>query len=214
MVSILAAMAITAAIIIGRAYHSEADQRTKAEQTVRLAADAIDRTLTRAAKQQYTKGQVQFAESLAADATSLYEQLLAKSDDADLRFRAANALVQVAQIRLSLAQHELAQAAYARASQLLTPLAQAYPERDDYLFALAAIESGHAQTLASLGRHAEAADPYRRALAVAEKLVRRFPGDVSYQFALADRLNNLGVALTFSDCLDEAEECFERSAAT
>jgi tetratricopeptide (TPR) repeat protein len=154
--------------------------------------------LTRVAARRYSEGDMQFAESLAADATKLYETLLARSDDPDLKFRAANALVQVAHIQIRMGEHEKAQQAYGRASQLLTPLSRDFPDREDYLDALAIVESGRGEALFSLERHADAEGPYRRALAVAEKLARQDKNNVARQIALADRLNNLGAVLTLT----------------
>ena len=122
-----------AALVTSRAYRAEAKQRTAADANLVIASQMIDRMLSRVSHHEYYHGDLKQAETLAADATAFYDELLQHNDDPKLRYRAAEAQNDLARIWELTGNHEKAIAACRRGVELLSPLVAAYPDDGKYL---------------------------------------------------------------------------------
>ncbi len=87
--AVVALIGVAATLFTHRAYIAESEQRDAAESNLKIASQIIDRLLSRASHDQFYQGDLEQAETLAAEATTFYEELLQHSDDAEVRFRAA-----------------------------------------------------------------------------------------------------------------------------
>nr|MBA3480318.1 serine/threonine protein kinase [Pirellulales bacterium] len=195
------------------AYRSEARQRSVAEANLSVASELIDGVLAQSAGDRYWHGDLNRAEALAAEATRFYERLLEHSDDPELRFRAALANDSVAHIWQLVGRHERASAANRRAGELLVRLTTSYPERPQYLAALATNYNRTGLVDWSLDRPLAAEPSFRQAWEIWTELAQRFPSEPTYQSGVSEMLANLGSVCYFSDRFNEAEEYYRRAEA-
>jgi serine/threonine protein kinase/Flp pilus assembly protein TadD len=199
-----------ATVLTLRAYRGEAHQRTAAEANLRVASDSIDRMLSRHSNEQYVRGDLAHAETLAVDATEFYEKLLAHSDAPYLRFQAVEALNEVAAIWLLVDKPENALAASRRSLALLQPLIVANPDNAAYINARGAAYVSIGRAEWDRRRKFDADAPWRQAAADFQALVRAHPHDGGYQLNLAKSINNIGMYNYVYGDADTAKECFQR----
>jgi serine/threonine protein kinase len=204
---------LVAALFAFQAYNSEARQRVVAESNLAIAAESIDRLLSRAAGEKYWHGDLKQAESFAADATEFYEKLLANSDKPELRLRAARAHGDVANIWRLVGRYEKAAIAHRRAAELLQRLTTTFPGESVYLVELARNYNHTGLIDWALDRPLAAEPSFRQAWEIFTELSERFPDNPTYQDGVADMLSNLGSVCYFSDRFDEAEEYYRRAEA-
>lgn len=192
------------------AYRGEARQRLAAEENLYVASESIDRMLSRIAGDQYDRGDLAHAEKLAADATEFYEKLLSHSDDLELRYRAAVAHREVADIWLLIDKSEKALAAARRSIELVRPLIAENPREAKYLNARGAAYLSLGSALWRSERKARAQEPWHQAAADFQYLTDLYPHNPEFQANLAGALNNLGLYCWVFDRTEAAEECYKR----
>ena len=119
----------------------------------------------------------------------------------------------VAHIWELVGRHEKAGTANRRAGELLQRLTTQYPDRPEYLAALAANFNRIGLVDWSLDRPIAAEPAWRQAWEIWTELAERFPQEPVYQDGVADMLSNLGAVCYFTDRFDEAEEYYRRAEA-
>jgi serine/threonine protein kinase/tetratricopeptide (TPR) repeat protein len=203
---------LVAALLVYRAYNSEAKHRLTAQSNLAVAYRSIEQTLRHLAKAQYDKGDLLQAESLAEDATRFYEELAQHNDTPELRYCAAQAYGNLAEIWSLLDRHEKAAEASRHANELLRPLVAAEPANKDYLSSRAwnNVRLGWADF--GLQRYDQAEIPFDQALADIEKLIKLFPNEPKHRLDLASALDYRAQVYEHTERLDEAEECYQRIA--
>lgn len=211
--ALIATAGAVATFVSMRAYRAELQQRTAAEDNLEVAAQIIDRMLSRAADENYYAGDLAQAEKLAADASEFYEQLLERNDDVELRIRAAAAHGEVAHIWQLVGRHEKAAIANRKAGELLLQLTTAVPGEQKYLVALAENYNSRGLIDWSLDRPSAAEPSFRQAWEIYAELSEQHPDEPNYQRGVSSMLANLGCVCYFSDRFDEAEEYYRRSEA-
>jgi tetratricopeptide (TPR) repeat protein len=150
---------------------------------------------------------------LALDAADFYGQLLRKTNDPDLRFRAAQAYEQVSDIWSFNGRHELEGEAAERGMELLRGLVAEFPGNAQYLAARAHAYGNIAQSHWMLHEFDRVEEPYRQAEADFNVLVARFPHEPIHQAALAGVIGSLADLYALTQSWDEAEEYYRLAAA-
>ena len=160
---------------------------------------------------EYYQADLARAETLAAEATTFYEQLLQHNEDSELRYRAAVANNDLARIWNLVGNSEKAIAACRRGIDLLSPLIAAYPADGKYLDTRGTsfLTLGDAELRSRRTFMAE--EPLRQAAADYQLLVDRFPNEPGYQTGLAYALADIAMLCWSSRRLDQAEEYYGRA---
>jgi serine/threonine protein kinase len=211
-VLVVAIGGVTAAALTLRAYRAEARQRDAAVANLKVAADSIDRMLSRIAHDRYLNGDLAQAETVATDAAEFYDQLLLNSDDPDLRLRASLAQADLADVWALVGQHEKSLQAYLRSIELVRPLIAAFPAEPKYLDARGGSYLGAGVAQLRLYNVYEAMEPAQQAAADYQLLVDRFPAEPSYRQGLASALTNIGILCWIANRWDDADSYYERAA--
>jgi serine/threonine protein kinase len=209
--AVVATMSAAAAYLTLTSYRAEAKQRTAAEANLAVASQIIERMVSRVANDRYYQGNLKQAETLAADATNFYEELLKRSNDPDLRYQAALAYRKVAGIWQLVGRYEKAGIADRRANRLIERLTTQYPGDPKYLVALADNYNQIGMVDWALDRPSAAEPAWRQSWEIWTELAERFPQEPSYQYGVARMLANLGCVCYFTDRYDEAEEYYRRA---
>jgi tetratricopeptide (TPR) repeat protein len=208
---VLAAVTLASAVFTIRAYSAEAQQRKLAESNLALAAQAIDHFLARVSQDQVHHGNWQHAELLASDAARLYGRLLETNDDPELRYRAAVAYGQVADIWNAAHRQDKMIAVVVQANRLLERLVTDFPDQTKYLDALGWSYNRLGLSSWSADRWAEAEGWFRQGWEVFAELNARYPDNHEFQNGLAAMLSNLGCVYCITTRFGEAGECFQRA---
>ena len=209
--AVVAVACVFAVLITLWAYRSESEHRAAAVANLRVAADSIDRMLSRVANERYYHGDLAQAETVAVDATQFYEQLLTNSDDPDVRFRAAEAYRNIASIWQLIGQYEKIMAANERTFELVRPLVAASPNEPKYLAARGRAYLGLGNAHASMHQHVDSEQPFLHATADFHHLIDHFSDDGPYREGLAATLNGLGLMCSKLNRWEEAETYYQQA---
>jgi tetratricopeptide (TPR) repeat protein len=175
-------------------------QRERAENNFRLAREAVDRVLTRAAEEMAGKPHMEeIRRALLLDALEFYQGFLRqKGADPSVRHETARAYLRVGRIREMLGQLEQAEAPLIEAIALLRKLAAEFPAVPEYLAELADAYDTLQMVLsdARLNRPKECLEPALEGLAVRKKLAANFPDRPHVRAEVASKLLSVGVAYT------------------
>jgi serine/threonine protein kinase/tetratricopeptide (TPR) repeat protein len=210
----LAAIAIVcaaAAFVTWKSLRSEARQRETADANLRVAAESIDRMLSRVSDDRFAHGDLTHAATLAVDAAEFYDKLLTRSKAPEIRFRAARANGQISDVWGLLGEHNKEAEAVRHSGQLIRELVTEFPDDPQYLALLAGnyADRGEAEWGVKHFRDAEA--PWIQAAALWKDLATRFPEKAEYKRELADALSNLSNAAWYDDRLDRAESLLKQA---
>jgi tetratricopeptide (TPR) repeat protein len=152
----------------------------------------VDKMLTRVSSDFKYIGNVHRAEELITDATTFYESLLCQSEDPQFVLRAVTAYRRAAFIRELGGLTDKKEPALRRASELLSQLVEAEPDRAAYRYALASNELALAKLLWLIDQRAQVEVPLQHSISTLEELTERFPQESDYQLRLAQAYNELG----------------------
>jgi serine/threonine-protein kinase len=146
-------------------------------------------------------------------ALALYEEFAQESGNAEeVRKGVAGAHMRVGKIRVTLGQHEGAEAAYRRAQDLYGSLVADFPRAPEYRSQLAKCHSNLGTLLSNI-RPEEAGVAFGEALAVQKQLVAEFPGTPEYRISLAATYNDLGLLLRDIRGPKEAKAAYDDALA-
>jgi serine/threonine-protein kinase len=135
---------------------------------------------------------------LLAKTLPFYQQFRwRRPDDRGLLQDEGTQLSQVAYIELVLGRPDESLRAYEQARALLTQLAQAHPDKPEYLKKLAHVRHNLAAALSSQGKRDLAIQELEQACDLQRKLVEQSPDQPANRHDLARTLSNLGVTLAF-----------------
>jgi serine/threonine protein kinase/tetratricopeptide (TPR) repeat protein len=165
--------------------HQEADEsRARADESARLARQAIDDMYTQVAERwlaqqpQMEPVQREFLEK----ALWFYSELANEpGSEPPIRFETARAYRRIANIQHRLGQTSLAHQAYEEATNRLQALADEFPATADYRENLAATLHEFGVLLGDTGRYSDEEKFHRRALVLEERQVVEFPKEAAYR---------------------------------
>jgi serine/threonine protein kinase len=152
-------------------------ERQRAEENHRRAREAVDRLLTKVARDlEDTPQMEQIRRALLEDALEFYQVFLKqKGRDPTLRYETGLSYFRVADIERQLSRASESIQNYDEATKILQALADEFPTRAEYREQLAHCHLRRGTALARLFRHDEAEAAYKQALAGWESLVAERP---------------------------------------
>jgi tetratricopeptide (TPR) repeat protein len=216
----IAVVALSASTLLAwHAYQAEAKQREladarlqEAKEQRRQARQAVDTMYLEVAENwldrqpQMSELQKQFLEKVLRYYQAFAEE---EAEDEEARFDKATAYLRVGRLLvLSLARADQAQAPLLKAKALLEELADQFPEKGVYTLKLS-----EALNLLAFSGDENRRQNLERAVSLLEGLVKRYPAEPEYCHGLSVRLSNLGMDLTMSGDLNEAESRCSRAVA-
>jgi tetratricopeptide (TPR) repeat protein len=139
--------------------------------------------------------------------------LVEKGDDPAVRRDTAVAYRNVGDSHRQAGKFAEAEAAFARAAELLEKLVQTFPAERIYVRELAHTYRSRGSLYQDNGRMAEAERTFRQALALDERLVRDFPQDPAHREDLAADFSSLGRLHRDTGRMQEAEQSYRRALA-
>jgi len=208
-----------------RALEAEQEAKDKATQRFRQARRTVDEMSTGVAEAlSYYPGVQQLRTRLLQKAAQDYEQFAnERSDDPELRFEFALALVRLGDVRRLLASFPESEQAYARAITVFQEFLKEDPENAEVQLALARCHNQLGLLHTTVGsdpeaEHAsnsydEAERVYRIAADLLSQLVAADPKDTEYRRAKAEVLANRGVLLSRTSRSDEALDALHAAEA-
>jgi len=179
-------------------------QRDRAEANFQRALQVVNHMLVTASDKtfQYEPRLQEKRQEMLKTALELFEGFLQeKSDDVEVRKKAAQAYQKVADLHRLLQEPHKAQQAYQQAISLLTQLPQEPASRH----ALADCYNWLGEALRSTSQLQEAQNAYREAHHLQEALVQEFPNELHYLKDLVRTCYNRGIVLKDSGLPKKAE---------
>ena len=183
-----------------------------AEQNVRLAAEVIDRMLMQVGSDAIAHGDLGHAQTIVSEAVTLYDQILQRSRDPQLRFCAARAHARLGQIERLRGRFDHAQQTLRQGITLLEGSTEARELGTAYEVELAESYNELGAALFHASQTAAAEKAFQKALRIREQLVAQRHDHVPYQESLADTVGNLGMVYWQMKQLDQAERMCRRAS--
>lgn len=178
------------------ARESERQARVKAEESLQLAKDAVDKGFTRVSETVELKahGLEKLRRDLLGQARDFYEHLVAAHrDEPGLQEERARAYLRLGLITAELGDRKQAIVFETEAKRLFGALARERPAETGYQEGLAGALEALGENYYELGSVEEAQKADESALAIREQLVRQSPESADERFRLAMCLNQLGL---------------------
>ncbi len=161
-----------------QAQNDELDkERQRAEENHRRAREAVDRLLTKVAKDlEDTPQMEQIRRALLEDALEFYQVFLKqKGRDPTIRFETGLAFFRVADIQRQLSRGPESIKDYEEATAIFQALADEFPKRTEYREQLAHCDLRRGTALSRMYRYDDAAAAYQKAIDAWEALVVELP---------------------------------------
>ncbi len=191
-----AAVAVIAVAALAVSTFLIARQRDLAEANAREARQVVDRMFTDVAEiwlARQSHLEHKHLEYLQRALAFYEKQMLQSGREPDVQLATGQAARRVGDIRQMLGDFDPAEAAYARADELLGELAALYPDRADVHAERAVVLNHRGNLLRRRGQPAEAREAYRQARDAFADLVRIEPDEPAHFDGLAGSYNNLGM---------------------
>jgi serine/threonine protein kinase len=191
------------------------EERDRAERSLRLGLEAVNRLLV-----EVSEGQLadephleQYRRATLARALSYYQRFRElHGDDPRLREETAGATFRMGRALHLLGEYGEAEAAYLEAAGLFDRLTAERPDGRPYRLTLSLCYVGQAEVLRLQDRTAEARAAYDRALALQEPLVEEEPADRDALREKARTIYNLGLLMRHLGRLAEAKGFLQDAA--
>jgi serine/threonine-protein kinase len=189
----------------------EAHAREQADGNLRLARDAVDKTVTKIAADPQLK-QANFHElrrELLQSMVPFYERFVRqRENDPQLESERGQAWFSLANLRHEMGRNEEARRDYEQTCALFAQLAANFPDVPDYREGLANSQLNFGRLLVDLGKHDEAELAYAESMRIQTQLTADFPTRPKYRNALANSHHNRGILLYGIGKRGEAEAAF------
>jgi serine/threonine protein kinase len=184
----------------------------RAEMNLQWARDAVDELYAISETLYVQPHLTNTGRRLLEKSCAFYEHFLEeKSNDPELRHKAARTAGRLATFYGQLHQSDKAEATYQKGIRLFDSLIADYPDQDPYRKSRARLTTEQANYLRDHVRVPEALQAYDQAIRRWEELLAKHPDDADLQSALAGTLINLCTILSGSSRHDEAEAAYLRA---
>jgi serine/threonine-protein kinase len=175
-------------LAISRERDTVAQQRDRADSNLRLARDAVDKTVTKIASNPLLK-QANFHQlrhGLLESMVPFYEQFVKqRQHDSELEAERGRALASLAYLRNEMGEKEKASSDYEQLRAIFAQLTAGYPAVGQYRLELARSHDELGLLLRQLGKRADAETTLREALKIMTLLAQDFPAVPLYRQKLA-----------------------------
>jgi eukaryotic-like serine/threonine-protein kinase len=195
------------------AYKSEANERAKTEENLRLALRALDEILSAAEKQLPRDAQREREDrETLKKALKFYEDFAKNNaNEPQVRKEAAKAYLRVGSIQQKLGQTAQAEQSYYQALRLLGALAARLPEEAGYRLELARGHHLLSRLFQTTGRFSEAVKSCEMALSIRLNLNEEFSSNAEVSKDLASSYLNMGNLQKIMGSHDKAQEAYAKA---
>jgi serine/threonine-protein kinase len=190
-------------------------ERAQADENLKLAKQAVDRSFTRLAESpEFRERSLGPARrQLLAEVIPFYERFVQQRGDLDLQAERGLAYARLGFARMELGELKQSALDYEQARDIFDHLKSVVPSERDYRFQLARVENQRAWVLFQLSRGKDAEDALRASLQLRQQLVKEDPESLVYQRGLAESLDNLGNLLLETGRPDQVEPLQQQAVA-
>jgi eukaryotic-like serine/threonine-protein kinase len=189
-------------------------ERDRAEKSLQMAHDAVDRLFTRVSQNPKLKTHAmeQFRKELLKDAKEFYERFIRKQfDTPNVRHDLGLAHQRLGEIGRELGDYAAAEESLTKSIALLGELVRGQPEVADYQRDLAASYFALGLVCFDTAHWKEAEAAFEQALAIQEKQAHAYPEAAEYRYALAKTYGASGLMYYRSQRLENAETRFHQA---
>jgi tetratricopeptide (TPR) repeat protein len=200
-----------ATVALAAANQREQQAREQADHNLRLARDAVDKTVTKIAGNPLLKQANfhQLRQDLLEYLVPFYEEFVKqRGNDPELEAERGQAWRSLAYLRDEMGQKERAHSEYEQVRAIFAQLSADFPAVPRYRQELAKSHNSVGVLLVDLGKRAEAEIAYRDALTIQAQLAQDFPAVPEYREDLAAGYNDFGVLMVDLGKPSDAETAY------
>jgi tetratricopeptide (TPR) repeat protein len=170
-------------------------ERDRAEETFKMARDAVDRLFTKVSQNPKLKAQPmeKFRRDLLKTAKEFHERFIEQFDAPGVRHDLGLAYLQLAEIDRELSDYPAAEDSLGKAITTLGELLREQQDMEEYQRDLGASHAALGQIYLKKARFDKADAAFQQALKFQEKLAAAKPKSTEYRYALAKTYSDLGL---------------------